>query len=174
MVQWSEAGGGRAGHGHKISSLYFNNIGLMQCIQTLSVISSTDWEMNHWSNETSPAFWVWARFAGFIFFLPNTARPWYSVSCSVVNECSGFTRLNNEVSLISIVFAMRGDLGPKEKLFIYILLGPPGCAQVFPYLSPGPLDLLVVCKITNKPHASRNYTQDQLSVHTAAENDSCK
>jgi hypothetical protein len=23
----------------------------------------------------------------------------------------------------------------------YILLGPPGCAQVFPYLSPGPLDL---------------------------------
>ncbi len=22
----------------------------------------------------------------------------------------------------------------------YILLGPPGCAQVFPYLSPGPLD----------------------------------
>jgi hypothetical protein len=22
-----------------------------------------------------------------------------------------------------------------------ILLGPPGCAQVFPYLSPGPLDL---------------------------------
>ncbi len=28
------------------------------------------------------------------------------------------------------------------------LLGPPGCAQVFPYLSPGPLDSLVVCKIT--------------------------
>jgi hypothetical protein len=25
-----------------------------------------------------------------------------------------------------------------------ILLGPPGCAQVFPYLSPGPLDFLVV------------------------------
>jgi hypothetical protein len=24
---------------------------------------------------------------------------------------------------------------------ICILLGPPGCAQVFPYLSPGPLDL---------------------------------
>jgi len=23
----------------------------------------------------------------------------------------------------------------------WILLGPPGCAQVFPYLSPGPLDL---------------------------------
>ncbi len=55
-----------------------------------------------------------------------------------------------------------------------ILLGPPGCAQVFPYLSPGPLDFLVVCKITNKPHASHNYTQDQLSVHTAAENDRCK
>ncbi len=28
----------------------------------------------------------------------------------------------------------------------YILLGPPGRAQVFPYLSPGPLDFLVVCK----------------------------
>ncbi len=27
-----------------------------------------------------------------------------------------------------------------------ILLGLPGCAQVFPYLSPGPLDFLVVCK----------------------------
>jgi hypothetical protein len=27
-----------------------------------------------------------------------------------------------------------------------IVLGPPGRAQVFPYLSPGPLDLLVVCK----------------------------
>jgi hypothetical protein len=27
-----------------------------------------------------------------------------------------------------------------------ILLSPPGRAQVFPYLNPGPLDLLVVCK----------------------------
>jgi hypothetical protein len=27
---------------------------------------------------------------------------------------------------------------------VSILLGPPGCAQVFPYLSPGPLDFLVV------------------------------
>ncbi len=26
-------------------------------------------------------------------------------------------------------------------IYIYILLGPPGRAQVFPYLSPGPLDL---------------------------------
>ena len=51
----------------------------MQCSQTLSVISSTDWEKNHWSNETSPAFWVWARFEGSIFILPNTARSWYSV-----------------------------------------------------------------------------------------------
>ncbi len=50
----------------------------MQCSQTLSVISSTDWEKNHWSDETSPAFWVWARFAGSIFILPNTARSWYS------------------------------------------------------------------------------------------------
>jgi hypothetical protein len=40
----------------QISFLYFNNIGLMQCSQTLSVIISTDWEENHWSNETSPAF----------------------------------------------------------------------------------------------------------------------
>ncbi len=31
-------------------------------------------------------------------------------------------------------------------IFEYILLGPPGRAQVFPYLSPGPLDFLVVCK----------------------------
>jgi hypothetical protein len=29
---------------------------------------------------------------------------------------------------------------------VYILLGPPGRAQVFPYLSPNPLDFLVVCK----------------------------
>ncbi len=50
----------------------------MQCSQTLSVITSTDWEKNHWSDETSPAFWVWARFAGSIFILPNTARSWYS------------------------------------------------------------------------------------------------
>jgi hypothetical protein len=61
-----------------------------------------------------------------------------------------------------------------QRTGVSIVLGPPGCAQVFPYLSPGPLDLLVICKITNKPHASRNYTQDQLSVHTAAENDRCK
>jgi hypothetical protein len=40
----------------QISFLYFNNIGLMQCSQTLSIISSTDWEKNHWSDETSPAF----------------------------------------------------------------------------------------------------------------------
>jgi hypothetical protein len=51
----------------------------MQFSQTLSVISSTDWEKNHWRDETSPAFWVWARFAGSIFILPNTARSWYSV-----------------------------------------------------------------------------------------------
>jgi hypothetical protein len=63
----------------QISFLYFNNIGLMQCSQTLSVISSADWEKNHWSHETSLAFWVWARFAGSIFILPNTARSWYSV-----------------------------------------------------------------------------------------------
>jgi hypothetical protein len=50
------------------------------------------------------------------------------------------------------------------------LLGPPGCAQVFPYLSPGLLDFFGGMKAANKPHASRNYTQDQLSVHTAAEN----
>ena len=31
-------------------------------------------------------------------------------------------------------------------MYVYILLGPPGRAQVFPYLSQGPLDLLVVCK----------------------------
>jgi hypothetical protein len=29
-------------------------------------------------------------------------------------------------------------------IYYCILLGPPGCAQVFPYLSPGPLDFLVV------------------------------
>ena len=57
---------------------------------------------------------------------------------------------------------------------IEALLGPPGCAQVFPYLSPGPLDFFGGMKTMNKPHASRNYTQDQLSVHTAAENDRCK
>ncbi len=39
--------------------------------------------------------------------------------------------------------------------FLYILLGPPGRAQVFPYLSPGPLDVWWYAK-TNKPHASRN------------------
>ncbi len=31
------------------------------------------------SDETSPVFWVWARFAESIFFLPNTANYWYSV-----------------------------------------------------------------------------------------------
>ena len=50
----------------------------------------------------------------------------------------------------------RVRLDPMQKLFrkyinysgltVYILLGPPGRAQVFPYLSPGPLDFLVVCK----------------------------
>ncbi len=45
----------------------------MRCSQTLSNISSTDWEKNHWSDETSPAFWVWARFAGSIFILPNSS-----------------------------------------------------------------------------------------------------
>ncbi len=55
----------------------------MQCSQTLSIISSKDWEKNHWSDETSPAFWVWALFAGSIFILPNTARSWYSVDQNV-------------------------------------------------------------------------------------------
>ncbi len=51
----------------------------MQCSQTLSIISSMDWEKNPWSDETSSSFWVWALFAGSIFILPNTARSWYSV-----------------------------------------------------------------------------------------------
>ena len=55
-------------------------------------------------------------------------------------------------------------------MFVGILLGPPGCAQASPYLSPGLLDFFGGMKTANKPHASRNYTQDQLSVHTAAEN----
>jgi hypothetical protein len=41
-----------------------------------------------------------------------------------------------------------------------ILLGPPGCAQVSPYLSPGLLVFFGGMKTANKPHASRNYTQD--------------
>ncbi len=54
----------------------------MLCSQTLSVISSRDWEKNHWSDKTSPAFWFWARFAGSIFILLNTARSWYySIPC---------------------------------------------------------------------------------------------
>ncbi len=36
-------------------------------------------EKEHSSDETSPVFWVWARFAGSIFILPDTARSWYSV-----------------------------------------------------------------------------------------------
>ena len=43
---------------------------------------------------------------------------------------------------------------------VYILLGPPGCAQTSPYLSPGLLDFFGGMKTANKPHASRNYTQD--------------
>ena len=35
------------------------------------------------------------------------------------------------------VYTLKGG-GTMEQ--ISILLGPPGCAQVFPYLSPGPLD----------------------------------
>ena len=42
----------------------------------------------------------------------------------------------------------------------YIVLGPPGCAQVSPCLSPGLLDFFGGMKTANKPHASRNYTQD--------------
>jgi hypothetical protein len=38
---------------------------------------------------------------------------------------------------------------------IPIVLGLPGCAQVFPYLSPGPLDFWWYAK-TNKPLGSRN------------------
>ncbi len=37
----------------------------------------------------------------------------------------------------------------------YIVLGPPGCTQAFPYLSPGPLDCWWYKK-TKKPLASRN------------------
>ena len=45
-------------------------------------------------------------------------------------------------------------------ILYYILLGPPGCAQASPYLSPGLLDFFGGMKTANKPHASRNYTQD--------------
>ncbi|MFN9910099.1 MAG: hypothetical protein ACK56F_28965 [bacterium] len=43
---------------------------------------------------------------------------------------------------------------------IEVLLGPPGCAQVFPYLSPGLLDFFGGMKTADTPHASRNYTPD--------------
>ncbi len=59
----------------------------MQCSQNLSIISSMDWEKNHWSNETSPAFWVWARFAGSIFILPNTARSCNTVQSACLAGC---------------------------------------------------------------------------------------
>ncbi len=43
--------------------------------------------------------------------------------------------------------SLLGDfLREETQIWKCILLGPPGRAQVFPYLSPGPLDFLVVCK----------------------------
>ncbi len=42
--------------------------------------------------------------------------------------------------------AMYREGACEEEKLLYIVLGLPGCAQVFPYLSPGTLDFLVVCK----------------------------
>ncbi len=43
-------------------------------------------------------------------------------------------------SMYSIFFKYCDPHTCGHRLFKYIVLGPPGCAQVFPYLSPGPLD----------------------------------
>ncbi len=56
---------------------------------------------------------------------------------------------------------------------VHMLLGPPGCTQAFPYLSPGPLDFWWYTK-TNKPLASRNQHKTNWVSHTASENDRCK
>ncbi len=89
-----------------------------------------------------------------------------SVCIQQVREvCDGVSHLSVRIQQVREVGA-----GVSADLSICILLGPPGCAQVFPYLSPGLLDFFGGIKTANKPRASRNYTQDQLSVHTAAEN----
>ena len=76
----------------------------------------------------------------------------------------------------------KAELGTSESLrmailcitkYLYILLGPPGYTQAFPYLRPGPLNCLVVHK-TNKPLASRNQHKTNWVSHTASENDRCK
>jgi hypothetical protein len=56
-----------------------------------------------------------------------------------------------------------------KKKHIYIVR-PARMRSSVPLLEPGPPDFFGGMKTTNEPHASRNYTQDQLSVHTAAEN----
>ncbi|MFN9899612.1 MAG: hypothetical protein ACK55Z_12660, partial [bacterium] len=57
----------------------------------------------------------------------------------------------------------------KESLYRSIVR-PARMRSSVPLLEPGPPRFFWWYKTANKPHASRKYTQDQLSVHTAAEN----
>ncbi len=77
---------------------------------------------------------------------------------SAVGNCFHVCQLKNKESL-GYFKGLSHDEGQadfaKKTPRLSILLGPPGRAQVFPYLSPGPLDLWWYAKM-NKPHVSRN------------------
>ncbi len=83
-----------------------------------------------------------------------------------VNGCYTVCRLGGFAKALNV-----GDLSELFKwgFCIYILLGPPGCAQVFPYLSPGLLDFFGGMKTTNKPHESQLHTRPTECPHSRGE-----
>ncbi len=80
---------------------------------------------------------IWASLSGISIWRGFLASKFSKYSVGFKNEIKAKKRRVNCV-------LFRGPVISNHRRCI--LLGPPGRAQVFPYLSPGPLDFLVVCK----------------------------
>ncbi len=138
----------------------------MQCSQTLSVISSTDWEKNHWSDETSPAFWVWARFAGSIFILPNTARSWNSVG----EEPKYMTARNPSPLYFVNHWILCGcDNIPREsergmELWVLGEIKQGGAAVFMPSRPPGKLNNYILPTVLPMPGKIFRFVQPKISA----------
>ncbi len=77
------------------------------------------------------------KLSGQVMATGVSLRPKWRAACEVRSWSVGW-------KLSGPAMATGVSLRPKRGLPVKAVLGPPGCAQVFPYLSPGPLDFLVV------------------------------
>ena len=109
-------------------------------------------------------------------FLPPKPLALYQMRCPLLPSSSRWVTLWWITVPALIKYGVRSpSLFGLHVQCIAILLGPPGCAQNIPLLEPGsPRFFFGGMKTANKPHASRNYTQDHWVSTQPRRIDRCK